>query len=115
MIRATRPLLIVLAIMPLPSALHAQEGLALSPAGALPAFEAPTKTRPRPRSQARAQTKSFDFRRAEAKNLLAMGWTCVGCSDRSRPGRPDAEDRSRDPNDTDEPVIVDPAQAPVIE
>ena len=110
MIRGTRPLLIALAAAPLPGALQAQEGLALTPPAAMPA----TKTQPKTRLKVRSKAKGFVYRKAEADNARAMRWTCVGCTDRQRL-RPDAGARAQDPNGSDEPVIADPARAPVID
>lgn len=65
-------------------------------------------------SGAMSKAPGSSFRKAEAGNALAMRWTCVGCTAQKHP-RPDLDDRPGRPNVPDEPVILDPAQAPVIE
>ena len=65
-------------------------------------------------SGAAPKAHGSSFRKAEAGNALAMRWICVGCTAQKRP-RPDSDDRFGRSSLPDEPAILDPAQAPVIE
>ena len=121
--------MIVLGTTLLHGSLHAQDGRAPFPAALTTApmvtsRTTPSKTGPETASRkaaprtttsgAMSKAHGSSFRKAEAGNALAMRWTCVGCTAQKHP-RPDSDDRSGRPNVPDEPVILDPAQAPVIE
>lgn len=129
MLRGARPLMVVLGTTLLHGTLHAQDGRAPFPAAVTTAptvtsrmppsrtgpETAPKKPAPRTSmSGAAPKAHGFRFRKAEAGNALAMRWICVGCTAQKRP-RPDPDDRSGRSNLPDEPAILDPAQAPVIE
>jgi hypothetical protein len=85
---------------------HAQED------GEPPQAAAPTPHAAKPKPQSKVYVS--EFQRAEAANARAMRWTCDGCTG---PSHPRFKDRhpSKSQTDIDEPVITDPAQAPIDE